>query len=703
MARRRTRLRVLLLMGPLALLVATLRLAAYSILRVPGTPPVADVMWHNAPLPFLIVLIGGAFFAWTQTAWPKLHPAGRTAAALALTAALLGAAAFAAPWWMTAWLTWEAFEFVRWDLLLLAAVTLTSVMLIDGLRGAWRRIALAGLHGLALALALLLTIEFGYFVAVGSPGGWPVLRYFAVHLRDVLPVLASELHGGRWALLLLPLALVLAPTGIEKIASVRRWLAAAPPDTPRLQPLWAALPLLLVLALTPRAALDFAQPGSFYVEVMREALFDPAMEAEALGRLAHPAEPIFDAYDLRLGATDSTRLLNVVIVVLESVRRRSTTPYEPTLDTTPFLDSLARRALLVEEMTTVVPHTNKSLVALIAGIYPMLSRNVAESAPGGVPGRGLPDLLRPFGYRSAFFTPATLAYEEKEQLLANLGFDLARGDGDHPTEGFSKKIYFGYEDRIALEPSLAWVDAAQSDGHPFFLTYLTLSSHHPYDTPPAFGKREGEATPPALDDYYDALRYTDAFLRDLFDAFAARGLLNETLFIVLGDHGEAFGEHGQQTHGDVIWDEALSVPALLFNPVLFPDGGHITGPRQHVDVLPTLADALGLRLEGGRLPGRSLLQPAPEGRSVFHSAWNGKLALALRRDSLKFVYHYRRRPTQVFDLHSDPLEQHDLAPHLPAELIRAAELDLLLWNREVARVYAGHRPHSITPVAHSAK
>jgi arylsulfatase A-like enzyme len=501
---------------------------------------------------------------------------------------------------------------------------------------------------------------------------------------------ASEIDGGKAGLLVLPLLVALLPLVLERLPRVRSWIRTDPGSARRPAPWrWAvrSLPLLALLAVPPssRTSLDY-RSGSL-VHLIRDMTADALGTQEAPALLASTAGPLFDTQELRLVPTDSTRRMNVVFIVMESVRSRSATPYEPTLPTMPFLDTLARQSLMVEQMFTVVPHTNKSLTAMFAGIYPKLSRDIAEGKPGGIPGVGLPALLKPFDYRSAFFTPATLAYEDKDQMLANLGFDAAFGADSYPPEGFAAKEYFGYEDRIVLAPSLDWVDEATREDRPFFLAYLTLSSHHPYDLPDSFARQDYPTPNKVLNHYYNALRYTDDFLRDLIAGFEARGLIDNTLFVLVGDHGEAFGEHQQRTHGDVIWDEGLQVPALLYSPRLFPEGGRITGSRQHIDFLPTLAQALGYRLEGGHYPGRSLLASVPADRPLYHSCWNGDLSLALRRDSLKFIYNHGRSPMQVFDVANDPLEKNDLAASYPPATLRAVQMDLLLWRAGVARAY----------------
>ncbi|HYE01736.1 MAG TPA: sulfatase-like hydrolase/transferase, partial [Phycisphaerales bacterium] len=365
-------------------------------------------------------------------------------------------------------------------------------------------------------------------------------------------------------------------------------------------------------------------------------------------------------------------------------------PYAPALPTTPFLAGLAARGALVERMYAEVPYTNKALVSLFAGIPPSPDPDIieAEAVEGGLPARGLPALLGEHGYRTAFFTPATLAYERKDVILENLGFAEAYGDGDFPTEGFAPKAYFGHEDRVVLPQLLAWVREASAEGRPFFAGVLTLTGHHPYDTPAAF-PRQRLASEPELDDYLNAIRYTDDFLRELVGGLAAAGVLEETVLVVVGDHGEAFGEHGARTHGDILWDEALHVPAVVVAPGLRP-GTRIGGVRASADLVPTVADLLGFRLEGGRLAGSSLLRPPPA-RTIYHAGRNGRAALALRRGHVKYLYWGRRRPMQVFDTARDPAERVDLAARMPPAVLQAVAAELLAWRRSVAQAYAQAR------------
>ena len=139
--------------------------------------------------------------------------------------------------------------------------------------------------------------------------------------------------------------------------------------------------------------------------------------------------------------------MNVVVILLESFRSRSLTPYDPTLTTTPFLDSLAQHGLLVDEMYAIVPYTNKSLTPILAGIYPDPSFHVVEADLEVLPGPGLPSLLQPFGYRSAFFTPADLGFERKDRILGHLGFGAMFGDRVEQRAG-RRQVLAGLEQRL---------------------------------------------------------------------------------------------------------------------------------------------------------------------------------------------------------------------------------------------------------------
>ncbi|HLT48526.1 MAG TPA: LTA synthase family protein [Rubricoccaceae bacterium] len=672
--------RLALLFIPTALLLCFGRMMEFASVRGPGH--LGAALWMDAPVPGALLVC--AFVVWLLVRRQAMPYPALMATAAALAVGIGGAVVLrlVLPWWVTGWLDLRAFGFMKSDLLiLLGAVGILAVALaLVGGNRAGRAAVRVLAHGVAAAIAVVVLADLAVLVGTGARGGYFALRDVLARPVELAPVVLSEVTPARAVLLTLPAIIVLAPLAW----TARRRTSARPAVSVR-HVLGVCVPLLGVVAAAPVPESDLYPEGAV-VRMAAMTWEDLTWEGHGMNGPSLTDNP-FDLRDTRLVATDSTRTLNVVVVVLESVRRDAVTPYAPALPTTPFLDSLAHHGLLVEEMYTPVPYTNKALTSIFGGIPPSLDSDIVEALPGGIPSPGLPGLLRAHGYRTAFFTPATLAFERKDQILANLGFEEAYGDGAYETAGFEPKVYFGYEDRVVLDRTLAWVADRKQRGEPFFLGMLTLTAHHPYDVP-ADAARLGLA--PANEDlnaYYDAVRYTDDFLRDLIGGFEAEGLLDETVFVIVGDHGEAFGEHGLTTHGNVIWDEALRIPALIYGPALIPEGKRVGGPHLLTDVMPTVAEVLNMDWEGATPPGLSLLHDAPTERVLVHACKDGRAALALRRGARKYVFEYRRRPTRVFDLEADPGERRDVAAHVPPGEVQSAERELVEWAQAVGQAY----------------
>ncbi len=160
--------------------------------------------------------------------------------------------------------------------------------------------------------------------------------------------------------------------------------------------------------------------------------------------------------ETKLEPTPQTKERNVVVVHLESTRARSVTPYNEKIETTPFLDELARRLLLAERAYTTVPRTSKAIISVNCGIQPHLVEEITEARPNGIPSRGLAALLKEQGYSTAFFRSSTENFENFRDLVRNFGYDQyypLEALDDEYKEGFEWANYFGYEDNIMLRPS----------------------------------------------------------------------------------------------------------------------------------------------------------------------------------------------------------------------------------------------------------
>lgn len=348
---------------------------------------------------------------------------------------------------------------------------------------------------------------------------------------------------------------------------------------------------------------------------------------------------------------------NVVLIIFESLSWKYCDVYKPGLGATPFLAELAKKSLVVERLYTVDPHTTKALVTIIGGIYPYPEPEVMEVKPGILPRKSLANLLQQFGYRTAFFQTAN-DYESRPELVSNLGYETFCGLYHMPREGFAYVNYFGCEEMMMLQPSMKWVE--ENKGQPFFLTYLTLSTHHEYGYPPAFPARDFNIDNENQNRYLNAVRYTDFFIRKVFEEFKKRGLIENTIFIILGDHGEAFGEHGTTGHNYSLWEEGIRVPGIIYAPGIFKHPGKIEGFWSILDITPTICDLLGLEASEGEFIGRSILRPPDEKREFFLTGWTRSRVMAYRQGRYKFIFKFWERNPEIYDNLVDEDDRHDL-------------------------------------------
>ncbi|MCP5108087.1 MAG: sulfatase-like hydrolase/transferase, partial [bacterium] len=160
----------------------------------------------------------------------------------------------------------------------------------------------------------------------------------------------------------------------------------------------------------------------------------------------------------------------------------------------------------------------------------------------------------------------------------------------------------------------------------FFVWLHLYDPHEPYRAPRRFrekfkGDRSG---------LYDAeIAFTDEAVGKIVEALKSRGLLENTLVVIVGDHGEAFGEHNEYGHGIFCYDEALKVPLIFYNPQLLPRQGLRVKNRVNlVDIMPTLLEMYGMEIPSS-IQGQSVVPllagEEEEGRRmVYFESMHGK-------------------------------------------------------------------------------
>ncbi len=514
----------------------------------------------------------------------------------------------------------------------------------------WRRFVRIFMHAATLVLLIASMGDVSFFVVTGGRMDVDTVLFAVEQFDQAWPVVASELHARHYVLVAVVSALSLLPLALGAGSDRRTWASRL-------------LVLLLVPAIynetqgreRPRKELRPLQ------KTLAESLFWEAMDRR-LDVFTSPSPA--DLAPLRTGPPQ--RPLNVVLIFMESVGLSRTSLGNPELRSTPNLSRLAGVGLEVKGMTSVVPHTTKALIATLCGDWPNLVGDAREALPGGLPGRCLPELLRAQGYRTAFFQTARSDFEDRADLVHGMGFATIRAKDALALPIWEKNNYFGIDDRAMLSPGLEW--SGENEEQPFFATYLTLASHHDYKLPKHVQLLDFPGASGRLEKYLNAVRYVDDFVGRLVQGYEERGLAENTLFVVLGDHGEGFGEHRLYQHDLTIYEEGLHIPMVLYGATaLAGRTGSVGGNRQQIDVLPTVLDVLGMPVLGGTMRGSSLLEPVAEDRVLYHSCWRSHRCIARRQGPNVFLDHYGDKAAQSFDLEVDPKQKKDLARQMSAE------------------------------------
>jgi arylsulfatase A-like enzyme len=307
---------------------------------------------------------------------------------------------------------------------------------------------------------------------------------------------------------------------------------------------------------------------------------------------------------------------NVLLVVLEGVsgfylptaagaHGRSSVMRMHRLDRT-FRENVGFNTFLTHQR-----RTNRGLYSILCGELPRLLSGMPKMtvAANGGWRRCLPEVLSDAGYETVYLQAAPLAFMLKDRFLPSIGFDTVRGH-----EYFRHhylRTEWGVDDRAFFEHASELVEELQAGEKPWFLTLLTVGSHHPFVVPDDFMPGQGAPMQRAF-----------VYLDDAFDAFLRRldasGVRDDTLVLVTSD--ESAGDQGLTA--DRVASELTQNWGLAI--VLLPERtrARIREPYAQQDLALSVVDHLGLAEQGEHFFGRSLFRDYDRGRSLFFSNLN---------------------------------------------------------------------------------
>lgn len=290
---------------------------------------------------------------------------------------------------------------------------------------------------------------------------------------------------------------------------------------------------------------------------------------------------------------------NLLLVTIDTLRADHLGAYGYSGADTPVLDGIARTGARFENAQSAAPLTGPSHATILTGLYPPI-HGVRENVNFLLDSRHLTlaARLKRRGYHTGAFVGAY-------PVAAAFGF----GQGvDHFSEGLHPNPGIGQgAERPANEvadAAVAWVREAPA---PFFAWVHFYDPHAPYAPPPPFRERFADRP------YDGEIAFTDAQLGRILEALRAAGHGEDTLVIVVADHGEGLGEHDEGGHGILAYQSTLRVPLLLSGPGV-PKGRVVKDAVGTIDLAPTALALLGVDAPGD-LPGRSL-RAALEGRAL---------------------------------------------------------------------------------------
>ena len=351
------------------------------------------------------------------------------------------------------------------------------------------------------------------------------------------------------------------------------------------------------------------------------------------------------------GRTPRPGDLNLIVLTLDTLRADRLGCYGSPDGATPNLDALAREGIVFENATSTVPLTLPSHSTIFTGLNP--PRHGVRDNGGfflGEDATTMAERLRAAGFETGAFVAAWVL--DSKWGLAQ-GFDHY---SDHFDLSKHKTLSLGSVQKRGDEvvnDALGWLEGVKDAR--FFAWIHLYDPHTPYTPPEPYASRYPRRP------YVGEVAYTDEQVGRVLQWLRDRGLDERTLVVVVADHGESLGEHGEQTHAYFVYDSSMHVPLIVRTP--WGDRGRVAGQVTTADILPTVLDLVGLPPEQG-IDGRSLALAVTRPQAeVSHTAYLetyfpryhfGWQHLRAARDG-RYKYIDAPEP-ELYDLAADPGE-----------------------------------------------
>lgn len=286
--------------------------------------------------------------------------------------------------------------------------------------------------------------------------------------------------------------------------------------------------------------------------------------------------------------------LNVLLITLDTTRADRLGCYGYKKAQTPHIDSIASQGIIFSKAYAQVPLTFPSHCSLLTGTYPLYhgARNNGTYRLNSDLVT-LAEILKDHGYQTAAFVSS---FTVDSRFGLDQGFDIY-DDDFHSGEAFKATNAERKAEQV-FKSFASWLD--KKEEKPFFCWVHFFDPHLPYEPPSPYKEKF------ASELYDGEIAYMDFYVGQVIEKLKEKNLLKRTLIVLAGDHGEAFGEKGEDGHGIFLYEETMRVPLIFFASHRLPTRRTVQTRARLIDIMPTILDILKIAVPK-QVQGKSLL------------------------------------------------------------------------------------------------
>jgi phosphoglycerol transferase MdoB-like AlkP superfamily enzyme len=307
--------------------------------------------------------------------------------------------------------------------------------------------------------------------------------------------------------------------------------------------------------------------------------------------------------------TEPPRDLNVVLVFQESTYNKHLSLFGSEENTQPLLFKYKDRMEIFPNFFSSFAGSINAQFATFTGLYPVRDYNSFTTIH--VPVKSIFEILNEHNYQCSMFYSTFFDYTGFRDFLRGRGLDPMYDADTMPGQRKTAPVSWGLQEEETLDAIRHQIKSYAAEKRKFFLTYIPVAPHNPFDgTPARFRKYPLEEYGNLKPRYLNELLYLDWVISSIIDELKDSGLLDNTIVVITADHGEMLGEGGSPVgHGWMLTPELANVPLIIMDPD-HPNFriNHTIGSQ--VDLIPTILDRLRIPIPSGQLyQGKSLYSP----------------------------------------------------------------------------------------------